>query len=75
MTRETIQTGAPFSWKPTAFSEKCDGNQRERPTLHGKIIHINREHCHFTAEARVNGHAIRESFRYIPGDKAILRAR
>ena len=38
--------------------------ERGRLTVHGRVICVNEQHQHFTAEADVNGYKIRESFKF-----------
>lgn len=33
-------------------------------TAHGRVVYINEEHRHFTAEADLNGKKLRESFKF-----------
>ena len=58
-----IEIGTPYSFRPTAFSAAEHCGLRIAPVLHGRVIYINCEHGYFTAEAMVNGHVLRESFK------------
>ena len=58
---QSIQVGDPYPFRPSAFMG--DGHHRTAP-LTGTVIAVNRAHRHFTVAARVNGHIIRETFKF-----------
>ena len=61
-----IEIGTPYSFRPAAFIASREGGIWQTPMLHGRVVYINREHGYFTAEAMVNGRALRESFPCAP---------
>lgn len=65
-----MKIGQEKTFVPSAFSELSrDGNQiRYSHPAHvkGRIIAINWRHSHFTVEGQVNGHTIRESYKFRP---------
>ena len=58
--------GETYSWVPTRWegSNGIVSALRAKGTVHGKIVYINVNHRHFTAEANVDGVVIRESFKF-----------
>ena len=58
-----IAIGMPYSFRPAAFMASREEGTWQTPVLHGRVVYINREHGYFTAEAMVNGRALRESFK------------
>lgn len=65
-----MKIGDTKTFIPSAFSELSrDGSQKRysRPAhVKGKIIAINWRHRHFTVEGVVNGHIIRETYKFRP---------
>lgn len=65
-----MKIGDAKSFVPSAFSELSrDGAQKRysHPAhVKGKIIAINWRHRHFTVEGVVNGHIIRETYKFRP---------
>lgn len=65
-----MKIGDAKTFVPSAFSEPSrDGAQKRycHPAhVKGKIIAINWRHRHFTVEGVVNGHTIRETYKFRP---------
>lgn len=65
-----MKIGDAKTFVPSAFSELSrDGAQKRysHPAhVKGKIIAINWPHRHFTVEGVVNGHIIRETYKFRP---------
>lgn len=65
-----MKIGDRKDFVPSAFSELSrDGAQKRysHPAhVKGKIIAINWRHRHFTVEGVVNGHIIRETYKFRP---------
>lgn len=65
-----MKIGDAKTFVPSAFSElTIPGEQkRYRVPVHirGRIIAINWPHRHFTVEGEVNGHIIRETYKFRP---------
>ncbi|OUP45807.1 hypothetical protein [Pseudoflavonifractor sp. An187] len=65
-----MKIGDAKTFVPSAFSELSrDGAQKRysHPAhVKGKIIAINLRHRHFTVEGQVNGHIIRETYKFRP---------
>lgn len=65
-----MKIGDAKTFVPSAFSELSrDGAQKRycHPAhVKGKIIAINWRHRHFTVEGKVNGHIIRETYKFRP---------
>lgn len=65
-----MKIGDAKTFVPSAFSELSrDGAQKRysHPAhVRGRIIAINWRHRHFTAEGVVNGHIIRETYKFRP---------
>ena len=66
-----MKVGDKYIWTPSAWlgevSATPKGGKQVIPRkLTGRIININRAHCHFTVEAKVNGASIRETIKFIP---------
>lgn len=65
-----MKIGDTKTFVPSAFSELSrDGEQKRysHPAhVKGRIIAINWRHRHFTVEGQVNGHAIRETYKFRP---------
>lgn len=65
-----MKVGDAKTFVPSAFSELSrDGAQKRysHPAhVKGKIIAINWPHRHFTVEGVVNGHIIRETYKFRP---------
>ena len=62
-----MMLGDAYSWQPSAFMEngwRTGKKNAQKDTVRGRIIHINAAHRGFTAEAVVNGHTLRESFKF-----------
>lgn len=70
-----IAIGTPYSFRPAAFMASREEGTWQTPVLHGRIIYINREHGYFTAEAMVNGRALRESFPCAPVSRLANRVK
>lgn len=70
-----IAIGMPYSFRPAAFIASREDGIWQTPVLHGKVIYINREHGYFTAEANVNGRALRESFPCAPVSRIANRVK
>lgn len=66
-----MKVGDKYTWTPAAWlgevSATQKGGKKVLPRkLTGQIININRAHCFFTVEAKVNGASIREAIKFIP---------
>ena len=65
-----MKIGDAKTFVPSAFSELSrDGAQKRysHPAhVKGKIIATNWRHRHFTVEGEVNGHIIRETYKFRP---------
>lgn len=65
-----MKIGQEKNFVPSAFSELTrDGEQKRYRVpvqIRGRIIAINWQHRHFTVEGEVNGHIIRESYKFRP---------
>lgn len=65
-----MKIGDRKDFVPSAFSELTrDGEQKRYRVpvqIRGRIIAINWPHRHFTVEGEVNGHIIRESYKFRP---------
>lgn len=65
-----MKIGQEKNFVPSAFSELSRDGERKRyrvpVQIHGRIISINWQHRHFTVEGEVNGHIIRESYKFRP---------
>lgn len=65
-----MKIGDRKDFVPSAFSELSrDGAQKRysHPAhVRGKIIAINWHHRHFAVEGEVNGHIIRETYKFRP---------
>lgn len=65
-----MKIGDPKTFVPSAFSELSrDGEQKRYRVpvqIRGRIIAINWKHRHFTVEGEVNGHTIRETYKFRP---------
>ena len=70
-----IEIGTPYSFRPAAFMASRESGMWQTPEVSGRIIYINREHGYFTAEAMVNGRALRESFPCALGSRLANRVK
>ena len=65
-----MKIGDTKTFVPSAFSELSRDGQQKRYAhpahVKGRIIAINWRHQHYTVEGQVNGHTIRESYKFRP---------
>lgn len=62
-----VKVGDTYSWTPDGFINERSGSiaGKELPrVVHGRIVFINRAHRFFLAAAELNGHTIRECFKF-----------
>lgn len=63
-----MKIGDPKTFVPSAFSELSRDGEQKRYSypahVRGRIIAINWPHRHFTVEGEVNGHTIRETYKF-----------
>lgn len=65
-----MKIGDAKTFVPSAFSELSRDRAQKRYShpahVRGRIIAINWPHRHFTVEGEVNGHIIRETYKFRP---------
>lgn len=65
-----MKIGDAKTFVPSAFSELSRDGRKKRYShpahVRGRIIAINWPHRHFTVEGEVNGHIIRETYKFRP---------
>lgn len=61
-----MQIGETYSWVPTSWegSNGILSALGKKGGVHGRTAYINESHRYFTAEEKVNGIRLRESFKF-----------
>lgn len=62
-----MKIGDPYTWTPECFFGQVRGTLGGREIArkaHGRVVYINHRHRFFLAEAQLNGHTIRECFKF-----------